>query len=69
MKAWEALLDEHAAAAQLDLSVAWLRRRRLQKQPPAYIKIGSSVRYQPEDLRAFIESRRINGPKNGASRE
>lgn len=56
----ERLLDQHEAAAILNLTnprtlAAW----RLRRQGPPYVKIGASVRYSPEALRAWIASRTV----------
>lgn len=53
----ETLLNEHDVARITGLSVASVRRWRLLRQGPKYLKIGASVRYKPEDVAAWIESR------------
>jgi predicted DNA-binding transcriptional regulator AlpA len=50
------LFNEHEAAGRLGLSVATIRRRRLFRQPPAWVKLGSRVLYRNSDLEAFIEA-------------
>jgi len=63
----EALLTEHDVARITGLSVASVRRWRLLKQGPRYLKISSAVRYRAEDLKAWIESRPSGGePQAGA---
>jgi predicted DNA-binding transcriptional regulator AlpA len=57
----ETLLTEHEVARLLKVSVATIRRRRLLKQPPTWIKIGASVRYTPESISAFLKSRPSGG--------
>jgi len=57
----ETLLDEHAVARITGLSVASVRRWRFLKQGPRYLKIGSSVRYRPEDINAWLSSRPTGG--------
>ena len=57
----EDLLDEHDVARITSLSVASVRRWRLLKQGPKYIKIGAAVRYKPEDISAWLESRPTGG--------
>jgi hypothetical protein len=52
----EALLTEHEVARLLRISVATIRRRRLFRQPPEFVKIGASVRYTPEAVRRLTES-------------
>ena len=48
--------DENQAAEFLNLSVATLRRRRLLRQLPIYIKLGARVLYRRCDLLSFVES-------------
>jgi predicted DNA-binding transcriptional regulator AlpA len=57
----EALLNEHDVARITGLSVASIRRWRLLHQGPKYIKIGAAVRYKPEDVSAWLESRPSGG--------
>jgi predicted DNA-binding transcriptional regulator AlpA len=50
------LLNEHDVAKLLGVSVATVRRWRLLRQGPTFIRVGAaSVRYRPEDLRAYLE--------------
>ena len=53
----ETLLNEHDVARLTGLSVATVRRWRLQRQGPRYLKIGAAVRYRPADVTAWLESR------------
>ena len=62
----ENLLNEHQVASIIGLSVASVRRRRLLRQGPAYIKIGAAVRYRPEDLSAWLDSRPAYGGQEEA---
>lgn len=50
------LLDEKEAGRRLGLSVATMRRRRLLRLPPAWVKLGGRVLYRPLDLDTFIEA-------------
>lgn len=52
--------DEKAASQYTGLSVRTLQKRRFERQAPAYIKIGRSVRYRLVDLDAFLEAHRID---------
>jgi predicted DNA-binding transcriptional regulator AlpA len=52
----ETLLTEHQVAELLKLSVATIRRRRLFRQPPDFVKIGASVRYRRDAIQRLIES-------------
>ncbi len=51
-------MKEHEAAARLGLKVATLRRWRWSGRGPPFIKIGAAVRYDPDDVEAFIEAGR-----------
>lgn len=53
----ESLLTEHDVARITSLSVASVRRWRLLRQGPKYLKIGAAVRYKPQDLSVWLESR------------
>jgi len=55
------LLNESDVARVTGLSVASVRRWRLFKHGPKYLKIGASVRYRTEDVRAWLETRPTGG--------
>lgn len=57
----ENLLNEHDVGRITGLSVASVRRWRLLKQGPRYLKISASVRYRPEDLETWLASRPTGG--------
>ena len=57
----ESLLNDQDVARLTGMSVASVRRWRLIGQGPKYLKIGSAVRYRPEDISAWIESRPRGG--------
>jgi predicted DNA-binding transcriptional regulator AlpA len=59
----EALLTEHDVARITGLSVASVRRWRLLRQGPRYLKIGSAVRYRPEDVAAWLRAAVANLPQ------
>jgi hypothetical protein len=59
--ALEDLLTEHDVARITNLSVASVRRWRLLRRGPKYLKIGAAVRYKPEDLVAYLDSRPSGG--------
>ncbi len=60
-QAFPALLTEHAVAELTGLSVASVRRWRLLRQGPKYLKIGASVRYKQSDVSTWLESRPCGG--------
>lgn len=64
----EALLNEHDVARITGLSVASVRRWRLLRQGPKYLKIGSAVRYKLEDISAWLESRPTGGEQQQSER-
>jgi len=49
------LLTDRDLARHLQVSLATVRKWRLERRGPRWIKIGRCVRYRPEDIRAFIE--------------
>ena len=57
----ESLLKESDVARITGLSLASVRRWRLFRQGPKYVKIGAAVRYRPEDVAAWLESRPSGG--------
>jgi predicted DNA-binding transcriptional regulator AlpA len=62
------LLNEHAVAKLLGVSIATVRRWRLLRQGPKFIRVGAaSVRYRPADLADYIERCPTFG--DGSSRE
>jgi hypothetical protein len=62
----EELLTEHDIARITGLSVASVRRWRLLRQGPKYLKIGAAVRYKPKDLSAWLVSRPSGGGNSAA---
>jgi predicted DNA-binding transcriptional regulator AlpA len=56
------LLNEHDVARITGLSVATIRRWRLLRQGPRFIKVsGSAVRYRAEDVKAYLDTRPTGG--------
>jgi predicted DNA-binding transcriptional regulator AlpA len=64
----QSLLNEHDLARVTGLSVASVRRWRLLRMGPKYLKIGASVRYKPEDVSAWLESRPTGGGREAGPR-
>jgi predicted DNA-binding transcriptional regulator AlpA len=48
------LLTEEEVARQLRVSVASLRRWRLERRGPQFIKVGSLVRYRPDEIEVWL---------------
>jgi predicted DNA-binding transcriptional regulator AlpA len=59
-----ALLTEEEVARQLHVSVASLRRWRLERRGPQFIKVGALVRYRPEEIEVWLTAL----PTGGAGR-
>jgi len=59
----ETLLNEHDVARITGLSVASVRRWRLFRQGPKYLKLGAAVRYRIEDIRSWLDSRPAGGER------
>jgi predicted DNA-binding transcriptional regulator AlpA len=60
-RAIETLLNEHDVARINGMSVASVRRWRLLRQGPRFLKIGSAVRYRYEDISTWLNSRPTGG--------
>lgn len=52
----ERLLNDHDVAAIANMHVQTLRNWRPKGIGPKFLKIGSSVRYHPRDLAAWLDS-------------
>jgi predicted DNA-binding transcriptional regulator AlpA len=57
----EPLMDERGLSELTGMSLATLRRWRLLNRGPRYIKLSNAVRYRPEDVKAWLESRPAGG--------
>jgi predicted DNA-binding transcriptional regulator AlpA len=55
------LLTEQNTALQLGVSVPALRKWRYQGRGPKFFKLGSLVRYRPEDIDQWLLSRPQGG--------
>ena len=53
------VLNEKDLAKRLSISVAKLRKDRIQKRGIPYIKIGGSVRYAMKDIEAYLNENLI----------
>jgi len=51
------LLNEFDVADLFRLSVATMRHWRLTGKGPKWLKLGSAVRYRPEDVQAYLDGR------------
>ena len=50
------LMTETEVAKRLNVSLASVRRWRLERRGPAFVKVGALVRYRPEDLDAWLSA-------------
>lgn len=50
------LLTESDVAERLQVSLASIRRWRLERRGPTFVKMGALVRYRPEDLENWLAS-------------
>jgi len=57
------LLNDHEVAETLGASVATVRRWRLMKQGPRFLKVGALCRYRVEDIAEWLESLPSGGGK------
>lgn len=61
------LLTEGEIAQKLNVSLASVRRWRLERRGPQFIKVGSLVRYRPEDLDLWLAALPTGGSQLEAS--
>lgn len=54
------LLNEHTASEMTGLKVSTLRKRRWQGLPPRFLKVGSKVFYEYDDLQNFLKDCRVS---------
>jgi predicted DNA-binding transcriptional regulator AlpA len=64
----DTLLNEYDVARITRLSVASVRRWRLLRRGPQYLKLGSAVRYRPEDITKWLETRPTGGERFSEAR-
>lgn len=64
------LLDETAVASRLGVEKKTLQAWRTRGDGPPFLKIGRLVKYHPDDVQAWTDSRRMrstsDGPKHAA---
>lgn len=52
------LLTEREVAQQYTLSIPWLRRARMARKGPAFLRVSlRMIRYRRADIEAFLDSR------------
>lgn len=62
----DSLLNERDVARVTGLSLATVRRWRLLRSGPRFLKIGAAVRYRREDLEAWLSTRPTGGARTAA---
>jgi predicted DNA-binding transcriptional regulator AlpA len=55
------LLNDYEVAERASVSVATVRRWRQTGHGPRFLRIGASVRYRPEDVDSWLNSRPSGG--------
>ena len=55
------LLTETDVAKKLRVTLGCLRRWRLERRGPKFLKLGALVRYRPDDIADWLESRPVGG--------
>ena len=64
------LLTEREVSARYGISVPWLRRKRVERRGPAFLKVGERmVRYRRTDIEAFLERRLVRTDERDHSAE
>jgi predicted DNA-binding transcriptional regulator AlpA len=53
------LLNEHEVASTCGISALTLRKWRSLRRGPRFLKIGSLVRYRPQDVAAWIDRQAV----------
>ena len=54
-----ARVDEPGAAGYINMSKAFLRKRRREGKPPDYYRLGRRIVYDLADLDAFLQQSRV----------
>ncbi|MFT8638712.1 helix-turn-helix transcriptional regulator [Bifidobacterium sp.] len=57
----DSLWSSERAAEFLGIMPSSLRRWRSKHEGPAFVRVGNKVRYDPEDVRAWVSSRKEGG--------
>jgi len=65
----EPLLDEYEVADLLGIKLGTLRfwRRKQERRGPPFVKVGSLVRYRPEDLQKYLSEHSVRTRAVGVS--
>ena len=63
------LMTQEDVSKTLNVSVASLRRWRLLRHGPQFVKVGALVRYRPEDLDEWLATLPRGGGKSDRNRQ
>jgi excisionase family DNA binding protein len=63
------LLTEREVARQIKVSLASLRKWRVERRGPQFVKVGALVRYRPEDVERWMATLPTGGSPIGATAE
>ena len=59
------LLTEREVSADYGFSVPWLRRARIERHGPAFLRIGRMIRYRRADIEAFLARQLVSTAEAG----
>jgi hypothetical protein len=62
------VVDEHAAAAAIGLSVGWIRKDRRTRRLIPFYRIGGAIRYDLDRVRQALGELEEGGPAASSSR-
>lgn len=62
------LMTEIEVAKRLNVSLASVRRWRLERRGPPFVKVGALVRYRPEDLNAWLSELPTGGSNQNSAK-
>lgn len=64
------LLNEKQVSSDYTLTIPWLRRARLERRGPAFLRIGKRlIRYRRSDIEAFLERRLVRTDEHDHNEE
>jgi hypothetical protein len=63
----DALITEYDVAEILNVNVSTLRGWRRRGEGPPYLRLETSIRYDPQDVQRFIDASRRQRPKAGTA--
>jgi predicted DNA-binding transcriptional regulator AlpA len=63
----DALLNQSQVARILGTTEMFLEARRVRGGGPPYVRVGRLCRYRPQDVEAWIESRRVTSTSEAAT--